>query len=184
MKIRHCFFSPFLFEVFSSKIAAHCSDCINPLLTEPAFLCTRRALSLTLLPLLCSVPIKEQRLSAPHRCQWGGESNPLPNTSSELLAPCGENLPPNNAVIDIDGVCCSHCNFLETCFQDCEKPGYSDQRSKPLFPCKTISLGLFLMWEEICGFGKIFIQDTYINQKKRPKMLNYKSEIVFLFMHL
>lgn len=168
MKIRHCFFSPFLFEVFSSKIAAHCSDCINPLLTEPAFLCTRRALSLTLLPLLCSVPIKEQR-DCQHHIAASGEENQTLCQIHQLLAPCGENLPPNNAVIDIDGVCCSHCNFLETCFQDCEKPGYSDQRSKPLFPCKTISLGLFLMWEEICGFGKIFIQDTYINKKKNQR---------------
>lgn len=106
---------------------------------------------------------RTERLSAPHRCQWGGESNPLPNTSSELLTPCGENLPPNNAVIDIDGVCCSHFNFLETCFQACQKPGYSDQRSKSLFPCKTTSLGLALMEEEICGFGKRFIQGTYLN---------------------
>lgn len=87
----------------------------------------------------------------------------MPNTSSELLTPCGENLPPNNAVIDIDGVCCSHFNFLETCFQACQKPGYSDQRSKSLFPCKTTSLGLALMEEEICGFGKRFIQGTYLN---------------------
>lgn len=133
MKIRHCFFSPLFFEVFSSKIAARCSDCINPLLTETTFLCARRGFgSDSALPYSTLHPTEVYReMSASHQCEWGGGSNPLPNTSSELLTPCGENLAHNNAVIDIDGACCSHFIFLDTCFQGCEKPGYSDQRSKP-----------------------------------------------------
>jgi len=133
MKIRHCFFSPFFFEVFSSKIAARCSDCVNLLLTETAFLCARRGFgSDSALSYSTLHPTKVYReMSASHHGDWGGESSPLPNVSSELLTPCGENLPRNNAVIDIDGACCSHFIFSNTCFQGCEKPGYSDQRLKP-----------------------------------------------------
>lgn len=121
MKIRHCFFSPVSFEVFSSKTAAHCSNYRKPLLTEISFPCIHRGFgsdaARSYSP--CS-PLKCREISASHHCCWGGGSSPVPTTSSELLTLCGENSPPNNAIIDTDGACSSLFIFSDTCFLGCE----------------------------------------------------------------
>lgn len=129
MKIRHCFFSPVLFEVFPLKIAACCSGCRELLLTETAFPCAHGGFGSD-----AALPYSTEtyrEMPAPPRCWQGEESSPLPSASSELLTPCGGNLPHNNAVIDIDGARCSHFIFSDACFQGCEKSGCGDQRSKP-----------------------------------------------------
>lgn len=114
MKIRHCFFSPVFFEVFSSKIPVHCSDCIKHLLTESAF---PLALAQDLGLILFSLALTSTLLVSIERQQCKSSVGKVENQTScqkchANCLPHSETLLHNNILIDIDDACCTHLVFL------------------------------------------------------------------------